>query len=288
MRSKTDYAILVDSCCDVPIEYQEKYPIYVIHLNIHFRDATYKDRIDITPEEIYEKLDIEIPKTSLPSYQETTDIFEKIYEDGYNNIIAIHISSNLSGTLNLVRLVSEEFKEKGIRTFIYDTKNIAIGSGMYAMFASQQIEAGKNYEDTIQMLKSVYGNSKLFFCVETLEYLYKGGRIGRVASLIGAALGIKPVITCDEEGTYSIAGKERGTKKCIEKAIYLTKEFALKGKKTEIAIMYSGKVVGLEKIKIRLEQLIPQCIINIRGQISPVLGVHVGPGLIGISIFILE
>ncbi len=288
MKIKTDFAILVDSCCDVPIEYQDKYPIYVLPLNINYKDATYKDRIDITPEEVYEKLDVEIPKTSLPSYQETADIFEKISEDGYSKIIAVHISSNLSGTLNLVRLVSEDFKEKGIRTFIFDTKNIAIGSGMYAVFAAQQIDAGKNYEDTVQMLKSAYGKSKLFFCVETLEYLYKGGRIGRVASLIGAALNVKPIITCDEEGIYTIAGKERGKNRCIEKAIKLVKDFAFRGKKTEITIMYSGKVFGLEEIKERLEQVIPHCIINIRGQISPVLGVHVGPGLVGMSVFILE
>lgn len=288
MKNKTDFAILVDSGCDVPIEYQEKYPIYVLPLYINYNNTVYKDRIDITPEEVYEKLEFEIPKTSSPSYQETVDTFEKIYEDGYSKIIAIHISSNLSGTLNLVSLVSEEYKEKGIMTFIFDTKNIAIGSGMYAIFTAKHIDAGKNYEDTVQLLKSAYGKSRLFFCIETLEFLYKGGKIGRVASLVGSVLNIKPIITCDEEGTYIIVGKERGRKKCIEKAINLAEEFAVRGKKAEITIMCSGKVLGLEKIKERLEQLIPNCIVTIRGQISPVLGVHVGPGLVGISIFILE
>jgi len=121
-----------------------------------------------------------------------------------------------------------------------------------------------------------------------LEYLYKGGRIGRVASLVGTALNVKPIITCNEDGIYTIAGKERGKKRCINKAINLIKEFALKGKKAEIAIMYSGKESGIESIKEHLEHLIPGCNVNIRGQISPVLGVHVGPGLVGISIFVLE
>lgn len=280
-----EFAILVDSCCDVPIEYIEKYPIYVIPLRINYKEVSYRDRIDISPEEIYKKLDVEIPTTSVPTYGDIEQVFGNIVKDGYNKIIAVHISSNLSGTLNLTRLVSEEFKEKGIETYVFDTKNIALGSGMYAIAVAKHLDEGKSYKETIQLLESEYGNSKVFFCVETLEYLRKGGRIGRVASLLGAALNLKPIITCGEDGTYIIAGKERGSNRCIDKAIALTKEFAIKGKNVEIAVMHSGQVSGLENIKEKLEKLIPNSIVKLRGQISPVLGVHVGPGLIGIVVY---
>lgn len=281
------FAILVDSGCDVPEEYINKYPIYVTALRINYKEASYRDRIDICPEEIYKKLDEEIPTTSLPSYSDVQEVFGKIIKDGYNKIISINISSNLSGTFNLIRLVSEEFKQEGIETYLFDTKNIAIASGMYAISAANHLEEGKSYEETIKLLESEYGNAKVFFCVETLEYLRKGGRIGRVASIVGTALGLKPIITCDKGGVYCIAGKERGTKRCIEKAIILTKEFAAKGKNTEISIMNSGYVEGLEKIKEKLEQLIPNSIVKLRGQISPVLGVHVGPGLVGIAVYLM-
>jgi len=282
-----EFAVLVDSGCDVPEEYLEKYPIYVIPLRINYKEVSYRDRIDISPEEIYKKLKLEIPTTSLPEYGDAQEVFENIIKDGYNKIIAINISSNLSGTFNLIRLVSEEFKRKGIQIYQFDTKNIAIGSGMYAISVANHLEEGKSYEETISLLESEYGNSKIFFCVETLEYLRKGGRIGRVASLIGAALGIKPIITCGEDGTYCIAGKERGSMRCIRKALMLAKEFASRGKKAEIMIMYSGNVLELEKIKDELEQLIPNCRVKIGGQISPVLGVHVGPGLIGIAVYLV-
>jgi DegV family protein with EDD domain len=285
-RKYYDYAILVDSCCDVPEEYLEKYPIYVVPLRINYKEGSYRDKIDIYPEEIYEKMNVEIPKTSLPEYSDAKEVFEHIIKDGYNKIISISISSNLSGTFNLMRLVSDEYKEKGIQTYLFDTMNIAIASGMYAIATAMHLEDGKSYEETIHLLESEYGNSKVFFCVETLEYLRKGGRIGRVASILGSALGIKPIITCGEDGTYCIAGKERGSKRCITKAISLVREFASKGKKAEIAIMCSGNRIELTEIKDNLEQLIPNCIVKIRGQISPVLGVHVGPGLIGIAVFI--
>lgn len=283
-----EFAILVDSGCDVPEEYIEKYPIYVVPLRINYRGLSFRDRIDIYPEEVYEKLNIEIPKTSLPLYSDAEEVFRNIIKDGYNKVISISISSNLSGTFNLIRLVSDEFKEKGVETYIFDTKNIGIGSGMYAISVANHIEEGKNYEEVIQLLESEYGNSKIFFCLETLEYLRKGGRIGRVASVIGNALGIKPIITCGEDGTYCIAGKERGSKRCIEKALTLTKEFISIDRKAEIAIMYTGHVKELEKIKEKMEMLIPNVNVKIRGQISPTLGVHVGPGLVGISVYIKE
>lgn len=282
-----DFAILVDSCCDVPKEYTEKYPIYVIPLMINYKDASYRDRIDITPEEVCERLDMEIPTTSLPQYSDIQEVFGNIVKDGYNKIIAISISSNLSGTFNQVRLVSEEFEQKGVQTFQFDTKSIGIGSGMYAISAVNHLKAGKSFEETICQLESEYGNSKVFFCLETLEYLRKGGRIGRVASILGTALNVKPIITCGEDGTYCIAGKERGSKKCIEKAIMLAMEFACTGKKAEIAVVHSGHVPELEKIKEKLEQQIPNCKVKLRGQISPALTVHVGPGLIGIIAYLM-
>lgn len=283
-----EFAILVDSCCDVPEEYLEKYPIYVLPLRINYKGESYRDRIDISPEEIYEKLSIEIPTTSLPEYKDVEEVFDNIIKDGYNKIISISISSNLSGTFNLIRIISEEFKEKGIETYLFDTKNIAIGSGMYAISVANHLEEGKSYEETIHLLESEYGNSKVFFSVETLEYLRKGGRIGRVASMLGSVLGMKPIITCDEDGTYCIAGKERGSKKCIRKIIELVSEFANKGKKAEIAIMCSGSRTELPDIKDKLEQLCPNALVKIRGQICPVLGVHVGPGIIGIAVLITE
>lgn len=281
-----EFAILVDSCCDVPKEYLEDAPIYVVPLLINYKNATYRDRLEITPEAIYKNLEQEIPTTSLPSYDDTKKVFEKIIEDGYINIIAINISSSLSGTYNIVQLVSEEFISRGIQFYHLDTKNIAIASGMYAISAVRHLRNGNSYQDTVRLLKKEYGSSKVFFCVETLEYLRKGGRIGRVASLLGSVLDIRPIITCDEDGTYCTAGKERGRKRCINKAIELVKEFIGSTKSAEILIMYSGQVSDLENIKEKVENIIPHCNVKIEGQISPVLGVHVGPGLIGFAAYL--
>lgn len=285
-HKQNDFAILVDSCCDVPEEFINKYPIYVVPLRINYKNASFRDRVDISPEEIYEKIEQEIPETSLPAYGDVKEIFGKIVKDGYNKVIAIHISSNLSGTFNLIRIVSEDMKETGVKTYLFDTKNIALASGMYALSAARHQEKGKSYEETIKLLEAEYGNSKVFFFVDTLVYLRKGGRIGRVASILGAALNMKPIITCGEDGTYIIAAKERGLNKCIEKAVKLTKDFADKGKNAEISVVHCGNVPEVQQIKESLEELIPGAKVFLRGQISPALGVHVGPGTVGIIVYV--
>lgn len=278
------FAILVDSGCDVPEEYLSNYPIYVIPLKINYKDKTYRDRIDITPEEIYQYLDTEIPTTSLPTFEDAKEIFDRIAADGFSKLIAINISSNLSGTYNLIRLVIEEYSKKGMEVYHLDTKNIAIASGMYAMIAARHLKEGLDFADAVQQLKQEYGNAKVFFYVETLEYLRKGGRIGRVASTISSVLDIKPVITCDEDGVYCVAAKDRGRNRCINKAIALIADFIGEHKNAEIALMYSGIVQGIDEIREKIEKRFPDFSVKIRGQISPALGIHVGPGLIGIAV----
>src|SRR5699024_909886 len=116
---KNKIAILVDSGTDVPKELIEKYQMYVIPLK-----CIYKDKVDITPEEIYQRLPQEIPGTSLPDGETITKIFEKIKADGYDKVLAITISSGLSGTFNIVRLIAEQQEE--LEAYVLDTKNIGI------------------------------------------------------------------------------------------------------------------------------------------------------------------
>lgn len=131
--NKEKIALLVDSGTDVPKELVEQYGMYMIPLQIIYKDRIYTDKVDITPEEVYERLAVEIPSTSLPDGETITKIFEKIKADGYEKVLAVTISSGLSGTFNVVRLIAEEFE--GLETFVLDTKNIGIGSGLQAIEA---------------------------------------------------------------------------------------------------------------------------------------------------------
>jgi len=173
---KNKVAILVDSGTDVPQELIEKYQMYVIPLKIIYKDRVYTDKVDITPEEIYQRLPQEIPGTSLPDGETITKIFEQIKQDGYEKILAVTISSGLSGTYNIVRLIAQQQEE--LEAYVLDTKNIGIGAGFSAIQAAKWLEEGMEWSLLIERLNELVKQTKVFFNVATLEYLQKGEGLG--------------------------------------------------------------------------------------------------------------
>ncbi|NLJ78454.1 MAG: DegV family protein [Tissierellia bacterium] len=275
-------AILTDSGCDVPSHLIEKYGIYVLPLRIVYKDGEYLDRVDITAEEVYDNLDREIPSTSLPSGGDIHNMLDRIKSDGYEKVLAVCISSGLSGTYNNIRLMANDYD--GLEVFVLDTKNIAIASGFSAIQAAEYIEDGMDWDTLIKTVSRDIDKSKVFFYVDTLEYLKKGGRIGLVASMLGSALNLKPIISCNEDGIYYTVSKMLGKRRALNRAIDLARRFATTGRNYNIAVVHGRAESEANRIKDIILPLLPDYNILVDGQISPALGVHTGPGAIGIAI----
>lgn len=284
--NKAKIALLVDSGTDVPNELIEQYGMYMIPLQIIYKDRIYTDKVDITPEEVYERLSEEVPSTSLPDGETITRIFEQIKQDGYEKVIAVTISSGLSGTFNVVRLIAEEFTD--LDTFVLDTKNIGIGSGLQAIEAAKLVEAGVPWEKLKEQLTKNVAKAKVFFNVATLEYLQKGGRIGLVASILGNALKLNPIISCNDEGIYHTVAKARGRKKSLEKTFEIVKNFIGEHQKFSLAVAHGQALEEAEAFFAKLKEHFPQAEKIYFGTISPALVVHTGPGLLGIGIQLLD
>ncbi|GHU37371.1 hypothetical protein FACS1894193_03110 [Bacilli bacterium] len=284
--SSEKIAILVDSGCDVPETLTQADNLYVIPLKIIYQDAEYTDKLDITAEEIYDRLPIEIPKTSLPEGAYIQKIFEQIVADGYEKVLAITISSGLSGTFNSIRLVAENFPM--LDTFMFDTKNIGIGAGAHAIRAAELIDSGSSFDAITKILANGVKNSKIFFSVATLEYLQKGGRIGLVSSIVGNMLNLNPIISCNDDGIYYTVAKSRGRKKSLEKSVNLVKAFVGNHQKVRLFVAHGNAAKEALILVEALKTAIPQAIEVLYGQISPALVVHTGPGLIGIGAHILD
>lgn len=279
-------AILTDSCSDVPQNLLEKFHIYLLSLSINYKDRSYRDRIDITPEEVYENLEIEIPHTSLPSMGEIHEIIEKIIADGYSQIIIPVISSGLSGTYNAIKSVCEDFKN--IKTAVIDTKNIALGSGFLSIYAAQLVEKHLSFEEIVSKLEEKIKDSHMYYSIQTLHYLVKGGRLGRVEGMLGSLLQIKPIIACDVDGIYYTVEKVRGRKQCINKLMEIVQEEIKDKKNYYLAISHGYAQEEADKVKEKMKPYIDKATLFVEGQISPALGVHTGPGLIGIGYFNLD
>lgn len=280
-------AILTDSCCDVPKQYVDKYDIFVLPLKVIYKDKEFLDGVTITPQEVYESMGTEIPSTSLPDGQSVVDIFEKIKAEGFEKVVCITLSSGLSGTNNMIHLIAQDIE--GLQIEVIDTKNIAVAAGFHVIAAARNIEAGMAFEEVVSYTNNTIKSSTVFFVVKTLEYLQKGGRIGLLTSLVGNALNLKPIISCNDEGIYYNIAKVRGRKHSISKTIDLALKNAEGKKKIFLAIYHGDAQEEADEVKqYMLDHLDCEVVEFMEGQISPCLGVHTGPGLIGIGIYAVE
>lgn len=281
-------AVLVDSCSDVPKEVINKEFFEMIPMEVFFGDEEYQDRVNIEPDEFYKKLLTEnlVPTTSSPKGEFISEAFENLIARGYTQVVAICISSGLSGTAQQVEIYAEEFSQLQVK--VIDTKNIGIASGFAAIRASELIEDGLEFDKIIEEVQRVVKQTKVFFYVPTLKYLVAGGRIGRVAGLVGSIINLKPIISCDEHGIYYPVAKARGEKKAVGKMLQLVDDTIGNVQNFNLAVVHGMNPSLMETISKEFKNKYPNVDKFYNGDISPALGVHTGPGLIGIGVQIID
>ncbi|MDR1567998.1 MAG: DegV family protein [Streptococcaceae bacterium] len=274
-------ALLVDSGTDVPKEIMQLPFVFIAPLNIHYPNETFQDTKNITPQAVYQRMPDEIPTTSTPTGEQISLILSQIEAKGYNQVIVITISSGLSGTLNAIRIQSEEFGD--LEFAFIDTKNISVASGLSVMYAADLINQGESFAEVVAKTRGQLTNNKIFFYVDTLKYLLKGGRIGRVSGVVGQLLSIKPIISCDDEGIYYSVAKERGKQKALKRLLQLVKDFA---QDHEVIIIIVN--ADTQELSDKLQHVLQESGLKIRqmlqSEVSPALGVHTGAGAIGIAV----
>ena len=277
-------ALIVDSACDLSLDTIKKNNIHLLPLRISYSYGEFRDKIDISADEIYSNLEKEVPKTSLPSAEDLENILVSLENDAYTHVIAVTISSGLSGTFNSIRLALEDHPK--LISHVFDTKILAMPEGIVAMEVANLISAGKSFEEIVSVIPAIRKNIVGYFTVNTLEYLKKGGRIGRVAGTIGDMLNLKPIVTVDEDGIYYTVCKARGRKQSISKLKEILKESLSQGP-CNVWVLHGGVLEEAKTILESIKDLDNILHIDI-SQISPALGVHGGPGLLGLAIQRIE
>ncbi len=279
VRSKV--AILTDSTCDLDPAVIAAYGIEVVPLHIVYGDREYRDRVDITPQEVYDYMNVEVPKTSLPSYAEIAEVFRRLQAADVTHVLAIHISSGLSGTYDTVCSIAREFKDMVVE--VMDSKMLSMGLGFPVLEAARELQHSLDFYRAVAAAKRVIRDVKGFYVLSTLEYLIKGGRIGYVAGTFGQLLNIKPIISLNEEGKYYTLMKVRGREQSLRKLADLLKE-SVKEKISNVAIVHGGAEQEANELHAKAKELanIKELYLN---QISPAMGVHTGPGLVGFLVY---
>jgi DegV family protein with EDD domain len=273
-------ALITDSTCGLPKEYVEKYNVKVVSLKILYKEKEFIDGVNITPEEVYSRLPKELPTTSMPSVEDVAVLYEELLKEGYTHAIVLPVSSGLSGTINSFRLASENFES--INTFIFDTKILSMAVGLIVIEVGKMIEENKSFEYICDRIPKIRENLWMYFTVDTLEYLIKGGRIGKVTGGIGQMLNLKPIITMNEDGAYTTFTKVRGSNQAFKKLLSLASEILDKGK-GKVIVMTGTMHEEAEKLKEILSQH-KNTIFMYKGTITPAVGIHSGPRLLAVAV----
>lgn len=276
--------IIIDTACDLPKEAYEELNVAMLPLWVHFSDKSYRDQVDIEKDEFYGLLDKEFPKTSTPSPLEIKEIIDKELASGVNEVIIITLSSRLSGANNLANLVTMDYDGK---VKVFDTKNIAIGSGFYAYRAAELRDEGHSADEIIKVMEDDRAKmkSRTYFVIPELTNLINGGRIGKVKGVIGQLLHIKPIITCDADGVYYDTDKVRGFAKAQRRLVDRIKDELKDTKDYYLSICHGANPEALEAVKDALKDEVARAKIYVEEQIAPTLAVHTGRGLVGVAYY---
>lgn len=274
-------ALITDSTCGLPQEYVDKYNVHVVRLKIIYKDAEYIDGISITADEVYSRLNEELPTTSMPSVTDVSNLYDNLIKEGYTHAIVLPISSGLSGTINSFRLGSNEYDDK-IKTFIFDTKILSMAVGLMVIEVGEMINSGKNFDYICNEIPKIRENLSMHFTVDTLEYLIKGGRIGKVTGGVGQLLNLKPIIMMNDEGKYTNHSKVRGSKKAFNELVRLATE-SLDSGKGKVIIMTGTMHDEANKLKDILNQHV-NTVFMYKGTITPAVGIHSGPQLLAVAV----
>lgn len=274
----TKVAIITDSTAAIPPELAAALNVTVVPLTVNWDGQTLRDGVDISYEDFYSRLTKSktLPTTSQPSTGDFARAYEDLLSKGYD-VFALLISAGISGTCDSAQQALAHFPGKKIK--VMDSRQASMPLTMAAIRVAKAAQKGATLLEIENLATDICGRVKTYFALDTLEFLHRGGRIGGAARLMGTALDLKPILTLDE-GIIKPIGKVRTFKRAT-KTIYeiVRKELGKNGK-----INYLGLVTTYESDLIQLEDDAKELFeINelITGFISPVIGVHVGPGAFG-------
>jgi len=271
--------IVTDSVADLPAQVTKELGITVIPLNVRFGTEVYRDGIDLTTEQFYDKLRYSkiLPVTSVPSPGTFAEAYDKLAEET-DEILAIILSSKLSGTYD-VASQSIGLMERKCRVEVIDSQWAVMAQGFIVMKAAQAAKAGASLDEVIEVTRKNIPRVDMYAAFDTLEYLRRGGRIGRAQAFLGSILKINPIITL-RDGVVEPAGRTHSRAKAID---YLYNHAMSFSHIEEIAVEDAACPDEAEALVERLSSRFPKERIY-RSRTTPVIGTHTGPGLLLVAI----
>ena len=271
--------IVTDSTADLPKQVTDDLGIVVVPLHIHFGEESFQDGVSISTEGFYNLLttgDI-LPKTSAPSSGMFIETYERLGQEA-DEIVSIHISTKLSATYASA-LVARDGVESPCRIELIDSLTASIGLGLLVVHAAKMALAGASLDDILRSTRAAVPRTQLFGVVDTLEYLHRGGRIGRAATFLGSMLNVKPIIGV-REGIVHPIERVRGRDRALDRTCELVAGY---GAMSSLAVAHTTSENEMEELASRLSQFFPGDEI-LHSRCGATLGTYLGPGALLVAL----
>lgn len=280
-------AVVTDTCASIPDELAKELKLEIVPYYVHIEDKVYRDWIDITTEELAHYLPTAkvLPKTANPGPGDYLEAFERVSEWA-DAVVTVHMTSWGSGAYQAGLVAKEMAAEKlpHLRIEVVDTKQVAMAHGWAAIEAARAALEGASLEEVAQVARGVASKAMMIETTDTLRYLYMGGRIGKAKHLVASMLNIKPLIGM-EDGIIVALGQARSRQKAYEKMIKLMeKRTGRLGAPIKAAITHVADIEEARKLEAMVKDAF-DCRELLVTELSPALGVHTGPGTVGVCFY---
>lgn len=277
-------AVVTDSTSDLPPDIAQLHSISVVPLNVHIEDETFLDGVTISADEMYRRLPDQkvIPTTSAPSVGTFAEMYEKLGET-HDEIISVHLSSKLSLTHGAAVNAVSELGSNGPRIEVVDTEQASMALGYTAVQAAEAIAGGSSLDDAVALVKNASKRAVFIGMVDTLEYLVRGGRIGKAQGYIGSILRVRPILTL-QDGIAHPFERARNRKKGIARLKSIVAEYAPLEK---LSVLYTTDEVDAQNIANEIAEFAPNGE-PVVAQLGPVVGNYLGPGTLGLGMIRAE
>jgi len=269
------FKIVTDSTADLPPELAKELGIAVVPVYVRFGDKVYRDRVDISEDEFYQRLLHESihPSTTQPTPQDFADVYKKLSQEA-DGIISIHLSSKLSGTYNSA-LQGKELVKNGCTIEVIDSQVLTMSLGLLAIAATDIAKSGKSIQQIVEEIKQTIPSIHLLALLDTLKYLALGGRIGKAKALLGSILSVKPMLTI-KDGELVPVSQVRTRAKGIDMLFDFVKNAT---DIQDLAIVYNTTPEDAQTLAARIGFIFPKERIRL-AKLGPALGAHSGPGIL--------
>jgi len=271
--------VVVDSTSDIPEKLAKEWDITIVPTYVLFGGKSYRDRLDISEDEVYARLDHDsvFPTTSVPSPQDFADVYNKL-ADETNEIISIHLTSRESGVYNSA-LLGKGLVSKKCNIEVIDSLSVAMSCGILAIAAAREAKTGASLGKVAELVRESIPRMHLIMVLDTLKYVVRGGRVGKGYGLLGSVLRVKPLLTM-RDGKLMLAGVARTRTTAIKRLYDFVEDFP---QVSEIAVSYATSNEDAEALAERIKSSHPDTPLYLT-RIGPVLGTHAGPGAMGVAV----